>query len=146
MPLVGRWKQKLTSQPALVFGITALLFTSFAVYLQPGLGRCYSSCAGCSFTDITNSTLLSWRNTGGYCRRASQGRVGSARQSTDLGSGRGTADQRRCVGAARSKEVLSAHMLASKGHVSLTSSQLARATVLPCESKRKSTAVTAVHR
>lgn len=70
---------------------------------------------------------------------------GSARQSTDLGSGRGTADQRRCVGAARSKEVLSAYMLASKGHVSLTSSQLARATVLPCESKRKSTAVSAVH-
>lgn len=38
---------------------------------------------------------------------------GSARQITDLGSGMGTADQRRCVGAARSKEVLTAHMLAT---------------------------------
>lgn len=55
----------------------------------------------------------------------------------DLGSRRDTEDQRQCVAAASSKEVVTAHLLVSASHVSLTSSQLARATLLPCENKRK---------
>lgn len=55
----------------------------------------------------------------------------------DLGSRRDTEDQRQCVAAASSKEVVTAHLLVPVSHVSLTSSQLARATLLPCENKRK---------